>query len=486
MKKKFLIYGLLVGSLFASCEKMVEIEPKNQISPNVVFTDLNGFQAVLNSAYQRLIGFDYYGRDFQLMGDALGDNIYTAVNLSGGRYNSVNINAPGAHYNIWGTAYLIINEVNLILDKIDALSVPASKTADKARVKAQALALRALVYFDLARVYGYEPSTIPTTGPGANFNKSVVLRLKGTDDVTKATPMVRATVQEVYKSIMDDLTASINIFNTLTVSTTASSAYTLNKAAAYALRGKVQLYERKYLEAIADFDVAMTPANTQARLATNYVGAFAAATNTESLFELVITPATQMANVTGPNSSLYSYTHPTNAGPTPMSTYGGQTVSDELFALFETTDQRYAMFFKQGSPIRTWSHKYSGARAVYTDNIPVIRYADVLLMKAEAQAGLTQYLDASNTVKTLRTARSASTTGVPTDATIVSYIQDERRRELFFEGHRWFDLKRLGNGITKPAAIAGGTIPTNDHRLLAPLPTTEVQLFPALPQNPNY
>ena len=116
-----------------------------------------------------------------------------------------------------------------------------------------------------------------------------------------------------------------------------------------------------------------------------------------------------------------------------------------------------------------------------------MRYADVLLMKAEALANQGMYPEAAALVVQLRTARNASVAGVPTSNAISDYIQDERRRELFFEGHRWFDLKRLGKTITKPGQAASAVpVAYTDYRLLAPIPTGEISLNPALPQNPNY
>jgi hypothetical protein len=108
-------------------------------------------------------------------------------------------------------------------------------------------------------------------------------------------------------------------------------------------------------------------------------------------------------------------------------------------------------------------------------------------MKAEALANQGFYPQAALIVVQLRTNRNATVVGVPVTSAIIDYIQDERRRELFFEGHRWFDLKRLGRTITKPAqAPSASALVYSDYRLLAPLPSGETSLNPALPQNPNY
>jgi hypothetical protein len=478
MKKTFYLYALVLGFAISSCEKSVEVEPKNSIAPNAVITTLSGNQAVLASAYDRLQSFGYWGRDMALLGDAMADNIYTEVNIAGGRYTGNNLNQRGSHYGFWGTAYVAINDVNTVIANIDG--VPGSATAI-AQAKAEALALRAMVYFDLARTYGYEPTKIQ-----GGFDRSVVLRLSPSATPSDASPRRRTSVDSVYKAIEKDLKDAIALFPA-----SNTSRFRLNKPAAQALLGKVYLYWEKWGDAVTQFDAALagTPATQIAAGA--YVTAFnTASVNQESLFEIPFITSTEMSGVTGANDSPFSYTNP--SGRNSFSTFGGQTASDELMALFEAGDDRRSMFFQFGgtsataSPVFNWCAKYRGSVGAYTDNIKVIRFSDVVLMKAEALAEQNQFQAAADLVIALRARRNATTNTVPNTSAIKDYIQTERRRELFFEGHRWFDLKRKGAGITKPAKTAVGSISAADYRILPPLPVSEVTLLPTLPNNPNY
>jgi tetratricopeptide (TPR) repeat protein len=483
MKKKLLYICSVALSLFvSSCEKTVEVEPKNQISPNVALNTIGGYESLLNSAYVRMIDFGYWGRNMAILGDVMADNIYTELSYANGRFTANNINQLNSHFSIWTVAYAEINDANTIIATIDANITDQASTARRGTLKAEALALRANAYFDLARIYGFEPTSLAAAG---GFDKSVPLRLTPTTGLPNAEQIQRSSVAEVYKSIETDLIASIALFP----ADPAASRTRMNKGAAYALLGKAYLYEGKWAEAITAFDAAMDPANTAARLATagNYVSAFKAGPNTESFFEIVINPVTQLGGVTGSNESLYSYTHPNSYNG--LATFGGQTASDELYSLFETGDDRFKMFFKYGGnstnpPLFNWVDKYSGARGNYTDNPKIIRFADVLLMKAEALAEQGNFAAAAALVVQLRTNRNATVVGVPVTAAIKDYIQVERRRELFFEGHRWFDLKRKGLGITKPAKTGVQTVEAKDPRVLAPIPLSEVTL--GLTQNPGY
>eukprot|EP01137_Pigoraptor_chileana_P005621 Opistho-2@2906 len=482
-----------------SCEKIVELEPQNSVTPEVALKDVDGYQSLLISVYDRLQAYGYYGRDMALMGDALADNIFTATANSGSRYNTQNSNTRGAHYNIWANAYAAINELNNIIFGIDNLQgVPSTKAGLRVRVKAEALALRGMIYFDLARIYGYEPNRVPTSGTNAGFNRSAVLRLQPTTLVGQATSQQRATIIEVYNSIEKDLLASIAAFQSgPTVDPNfvvkPTNPYRIGENFVHGLLGKVYLYwGGKDSQAVQEFDRALSTTISSAVLspAGSAAADFKKVPHPESLFEINYVQSVEVVGVTGSNDGLFTYTQPTGTNANNLATFGGQTVANEVVGLLEPTDDRRALIFSARPSTNTvvfnWCNKYSSSNGAYTDNVKVMRYADVLLMKAEALANQSLFQQAANLVIQLRTARNASTASVPNTSAIIDYIQDERRRELFFEGHRWFDLKRLGRPITKPAQSGFGTVATTDFRILAPIPTGEITLNPSLPQNPNY
>jgi tetratricopeptide (TPR) repeat protein len=488
MKKRF-IFLLITGLAVTSCKNVIDVTPLNFIAPAAVTTDPALLGQVLTSAYDRMQDFTYYGNPMPLLGDVMADNIYTdsTIPAGGGRYTQNNRNVSGSHFNIWALAYLAVNDCNTVIANADGLS---ATDAVKNQLKGEAYGLRAMIFFDLARVYAYEPNKVPTTGLGAGFNKGIVLRILPTTDPASAGPKVRSTIAETYTQIESDFTKAIQF---LPANSLTTSVFRMNKGAAYAMLGRLYLYWEKYAQAVTNFDLAFANSNAKLAAAGAYVSQFRGGLNTaatEGMMELAFNVTSEITGVVGANSTVFSYTNPT--GRNGFSTFGAQTPSDELIALFEATDDRKAMFYQYGpsstaaTPLYNWCSKYAGAVGAYADNIMILRYSDVLLMKAEALASQSQYAAAAALVVTLRTNRNATTVGVPTDATISNYIQDERRRELFFEGERWFDLKRLGNGITKAAKTAVGSISPTDPRILANIPTGEVSNVPGLPQNPGY
>ena len=475
--------------VMSSCEDLLDTEPKNSLSSATALSDANSFEAVLISAYDRVQDFGYWGRDMSLMGEALSDNNKVETSIAGGRYTTHATNTTGSHFNIWGNAYRTINDLNNILAVIDARLTAPADAARAPQLKGEALFLRAMVYFDLARIYGYEPTRIPGSGLGAGWDKSAVLRLEPTLSPEDASKQSRATGLEIYQAVEADLLAAIAVISNDNAAT-GKGRFRGSKGAAHALLGKVYLYWQKYPEAIAQFDLAMANTSATPLTAGTYATRFKAAPpHQEALFQLKFVQAVEVSGVVGVNDSPFSYTQPNLRNG--FSTFGGSTPSAELRALFLPGDDRLAIMSTAQVPAGTgplfnWCDKFNGADGQYTDGPWVIRYADVQLMKAEALASQAapDYAAAQTIVNNLRLARN-TTAIAPADATIIDFILDERRRELFFEGHRWFDLKRLGRPITKPAGV-GATLAYEDNRLLAPLPNADVTFNPDLPQNPGY
>ncbi|GHM99342.1 membrane protein [Cytophagales bacterium WSM2-2] len=488
MKRLFILSILVAGGIVTSCD--LTVDPKNSISSSTALIDTKSYEALLVSVYDRYQSYTWGGRDIALMGDALADNAYVETSQAGGRYTGQNINSRNSQFNIW-EAYPAINECSIVITTIDNLKLtdPAQQAFAK-QLKGEAYFMRALSYFQLANVYGYEPNKVPASGQGQGWDKNVILRLEPVTQGADASLKSRATTTEVYQAIESDLQNAITL---LPKEAAHTGVYRANLGAAYALLGKVYLYWEKWSQADANFILALQN-TTAAKIpagAASYANSFKNVPHVESLFEIQYVQAVEVAGVTGVNGAPYTYTQPTTKNAAALATFGGMTPSVELLALFEPGDSRLATFFvsatgTSGATSYTWCNKYNSANGIYTDNIKVIRYSDIILMRAEALAEQGLYPQAQALVASLRTDRGA-VNPTPADASIINFILDERRRELFFEGQRWFDLKRKGRPITKPAKTGVGTIAYEDYRLLAPIPTVEVTLNPdGLPQNPNY
>jgi len=446
-------------STLAACDLLVE--PTNNVAPDQATQTISGVRSIIASVYSRLQDADSYGNELLILPDLMSDNARTsqpAVNRTAEYSNSI-----GAHMGNWDESYQAINEVNYAIASARELLDEEPTLAN--RYLGEGLFLRALLYFDLSRLFGYEPGRYVN-----GWDTGVVLRIDPTRTAGDAVLRARAKVEEVYAQMETDLKESIPLLTQYG----QTGPYFASRASAEALLAKIYLYWRKYSDVITQVTAALS--HSTARLAEpgEVATMFSKAPNVESIFEINYDAATETLWV---NDCSACYTWP-------QGTWFSMWPSAELLALFEANDARVALYPTTPAGVR-YVNKYTYARGSWTDNSPVFRVSDLMLMRAEAYAESGQSGPALADLNALRAKRSASAI-TATGAALLTAIQDERRRELAFEGHRWFDLKRRGMDITKPAFGNNATVPYADFRILAALPNAQVQNNSLLKQNPGY
>jgi starch-binding outer membrane protein, SusD/RagB family len=445
----------------AACD--LTVDPSVSVPPEVATDNITGVKSLLTSTYSRLQDRDLYGNDLLLLPEILADNARPSTPPIGQSRVAEFSNSIGSHMGEWGDAYVAINEANYTIASAQALVEKEPVLAN--RYLGEALFLRALLYHDLMRVFAYEPGRIAN-----NWDAGVVLRLEPTRNAADADKRPRAKVEEVYVQIEKDLQQAITI---LTQHGT-TNPYLATRGGAEALLARVYLYWGKWSNAITQATAAMS--HTTARLAepNEVAGMFAKAPNPESLFEVNYDAATETLWV---NDCSACYTWP-------QGTWFSMWPTAELLALFQPGDARLALYPTTPGGVR-YVNKYTYARGDWTDNSPVIRFSELMLIRAEAYAESGQSAQALADLNALRAKRNAAALNV-TGPALINAILEERRRELAFEGHRWFDLKRRGMDIPKPAFGNNPSVPYTDFRILAPLPDAQVQNNVQLKQNPGY
>src|SRR5687767_4953526 len=174
MKSILKISTLLLVLLLSACEDILNIDPQQSIASDQALTTPEGVRANLADIYSSFKNVLLYGRDFVATSEALADNALV-IDRAGGRYVQQGANAPTANMGNWATAYATINEINLMLEALP--KVAGATQTFKDETEGQIRALRALLYFDLMRVYAYEPNMAP-----AGLDKGgVPLALTGVD-----------------------------------------------------------------------------------------------------------------------------------------------------------------------------------------------------------------------------------------------------------------------------------------------------------------
>ena len=469
--------------LFVSCTDL-ETSPRQSLTPDIVLTDLSGYESLAFSMYNRATGFNYYGQAMMVAPEVLADNLRILANT--GRYVGEEANADREHIDIWnGNVWGGINDANMIINGIEGEEVTGDEDW-KNIVKGEAYFMRALFYFDLSRVYGYEPGR-----EVGGFNLGPILRLQPTTTASEADFRQRAANTEVYEQIEQDLLNAIELLPYSNMGRPPAErefgVYRANVGAALALLARVYLYWGKMPEAEAAASTAMNIqglSRTGSGLvpAGSYVEAFSTAPHPESLFELEIR-AVDWSSVDGVNNSLNSLTSNTNAAAQFI-----LGASNELMQSYEQGDVRRDTWLATTAegiegPVYA-SRKWTGFKGDFLENLPLLRASELYLIRAEARYA-TNPAGAREDLNALRSRRGLGPVdGVLSGQALLNRILLERRLEFALEGHRFFDLKRNSRNISKHSSFL--EVPYTDYRILSDIPLSQVELNPKLEQNPGY
>jgi hypothetical protein len=494
MKKIFLT--ILLASAFYSCD--LDTVNKAALSPALALDNAAGVQSTVLSGYRRMHEFTFYGQEANLHGDAFADNI-EIVNRTG-RYEQEWINGIGVFANRWAVCYRAINDANYVLKYLPLLdtvntrlvpkTTPATATsfwADDilAQLEGEARFIRAFAYMELLRVYAYEPGREVN-----NFNLGVIIRDTPTETVSDANFRSRSTNLECYEFVEDDLLAATTLMKTPAQIAAGSwpaalgaynTTFRSTRATAHALLARLYLYWGRYADADTQATTALTIlGNPLPVTAANFAGSWSTTVHPESIFELEIRP-TDWSGVSGLNDSMHSITQNAISGAQYV-----MCASAELLAAHETGDVRRNIYVTSAATLsKPQVRKWQGEKGSFLENVPVIRRSELYLIQAEARARNNNDAGAQTAVNTIRTNRGLAATTL-TGTALVNLIMNERRVEFAFEGHRFFDLKRLGQDIPKTVASGVTTLPYTNFRILQQIPPDQVVLNSLLDQNPGY
>jgi hypothetical protein len=449
---------------FTSCSKnFIDRNPFDSVPLSQAITDEASMQNALNGAYAKLRDVAIYGRDLPVIGDLQADNSYIEVQNSG-RYipqYQYNFTATDDVYTeFWNAAYACILRANQIIDaNITGANVDA--------IKAQAYAIRALMYFKLINAYA-RPYTDDPNGAGV----PLVLHYD-----PYAQP-ARNTVKEVYAQIINDYTTG---FNTAPAYT---SSVTLSKYAIEGLLARTYLYmgdnanaKNAAVDVINNSEFSLATVDQYAALWAN-PGIHTDAV--EIMFEV--------------DADIVNNNNFDDLGGIYANIYQDIYCTQELYDLYSITDVRTSVLIpattKTGAPAVIVYKYQNAANTKDKDNIKVIRLAEVYIIAAETSLPANED-DARTYLNAIAQTRDPNFTGYNSSgSTLLNDIITERRKELAFEGDRFYDLNRLKRDIERqgdPASIPGPlSISYTDYHRVAPIPQSELQANPNIQQNPGY
>lgn len=475
MKRKLIIIILsAVSFLHTGCKKFLSVDPPYAQDAENYFQSPEDFERALTGAYDMLQGsFVSFW-----IGEIASDNAIAggeSVNDSQGLHQIDNMTHGGVNNelrNIMRWNYTGITRVNYIMENKDNIDFPG-----KEHMLAEAKFLRAYYYFELVKFFGDVPLII---------DKRI--------GIEEARQFPRTPKAEVYAQIEQDLAAAATI-----LSPVAAQKGRATKGAAQALLGKVYLYQNKFTEAAAIFDEIRNSGLYS--LISDYSQLFSASNenNSETVFDIQYSglegggygcliclegnaaPGFQgIRQYTGPvYGDGNSYNLPTQElynAFSPIDPRRGHTILDiDAFIAAQPEPSSITYAIGAGGHTGYYNNKYIKRQGeiglpdndlTSPVNYRVIRYADVLLMAAEAHFHLGNNQIAQQLVNQVRV--RAGVPGIPVQS--LNDIYKERRFELSGEGHRFFDLVRTGQA----AQFIDGFV-IGKHELF-PIPQVEIDL----------
>jgi tetratricopeptide (TPR) repeat protein len=448
MKKIFLYIGLIFTAivLFNACsvddllledELIVEAIIQNE-------TDLSNF---LVGAYSFAGSSSTYGGQTYLASELIGNTDeleWRGTFISPSQFiNKAMIDDNGSVDNLFEDNYDVINMCNIVLENLEIIT---SSVENKNRIEGEALFLRGLEYFDLARFFGKQYN--------AQSNSQLGVSLKLTSTLTEIENLPRNTVEEVYTQVINDLSSAINLLPN-------SNGFFADKAIAQGLLARVYLQQQNYQAALNLANSVIQSSGHS--LTPTFNDAFNNDSNSsEDLF------AFQVSVTSGANSMNLFWATSGNGGRPGNPDIA---VNDSFINTYATGDDRGAYFYVVGSS-GTATTKWM----VSNTNVPFMRLAEMYLIRAECNSRLNSSTGDSP-LNDINLIRSRSNAPLLSSINLADII-NERKFELAFEGHLLHDIKRLG--------LTAGGLNFNDDKLVMPIPIAEMNANPNSTQNPGY
>lgn len=430
-----------------SCSEVLEVNLDDEIPSEEAITDEISLNSAVVGLYDILQSSTYYGGEFTLshavtggIADASGFR-ERFQELQGAKIPTTNAYIESA----WINSYAVVNASNLILNKADELKI------DDANAIGSGHFFRALGLFDALRQFGQ------FTNMSSEFGVPVFTNYI---DSEEALSIPRSSVSVAFNQITSDLLTAIDLLDY------KSSRFFASKGAAQALLARVYLYQGEY--ALAEQYADEVLSNGDYELNSNYNDIYDIENSEESILEL------QFLDTDG-------------NGLTSLLSLGTPEISanyEDFYAYMADDDDTRGDFYYDSGKV-VYVDKYGTNDGEVSANAILIKLSEVYLIKAEAQARQNPN-DLSSAIETLNVVRTRSLPDMPITAadapnydTFVDILLDERARELAFEGHRWFDIVRIGR--------AEDILGIESFRTVYPIPQSEVAISRGvIAQNPGY
>ncbi|WP_312321561.1 RagB/SusD family nutrient uptake outer membrane protein [Soonwooa sp.] len=465
--------------LATSCSQDRLIEsPAYETTIDTAIENEADMKALLNGIYNEYQSSSTFGADLLIFGDLISDNVFITNQSTDSRYRltaAYNWSQDINEFSITRGLYRSIVLANIIIN-----NTKLANTEEVNNMKGEAMIARAVSYYYLASFYS------PTPAQGVNQEYGVVLNLENYDATTK---LGRSTVMQVYDQIEKDLQGGIALMNNLSP---INKGY-LSPTAAKLLLSRVYLTRGKQGDAQKALDYANEVINSAGSNGFDFVkkddyqkyftsnDPLISENQPETIWE--INMGALAGENPGVNDALAAYY--SNTG-----TKKRLLFRNEFYQNFKSTDVRRGLFNPNGTPQEdtpkgVWTNKYVRTMkdGNFTQNPKIFRMSEAFLNKMEALVKLNREADALVELN----AFSAKRGGNAYTSGSLENVLNERKKEFFGEGQRFFDLKRNNLGFANTTNCSGiCEIPAGSKLFVFPISQTEMNVNPNMKQYPGY
>lgn len=460
MKKILLVFSLF---FLSNCSDYLDVNPPLKLSPNQVYDNLTSLERLTMGMYDGMQSRHYYGAVMIYLPEVMSDIAQTSrPGVRTETFYNYYHNPTNTATNTFRKIYYVNNIANRVLANIDKVNAPTVADQQKRdRLKGEALAIRALTHFDALRLFAKQ-YMLDKNAPGIPLITSV----QAPEDKP-----ARAKVAQVYEQIEKDLKAAIDWLPL------QKRSGQINRWAAKALLAKVYLYEGKNQEAFDLSEQVIKGGAYQLAPGNKYVSSFNEKDNSESLFEVV--------NTLDDNAGREGIGNLLNPEG-----YHALLVTKKLRALIalDPEDIRNQLFEADKFKSDRFIKKYPGANNGMVSQVRVLRLSEVYLIAAETAQKLGNASAAATYLNAIAQRANAKAEEIQNPG--LERILEERAKELVMEGNRLWDLVRNRKDVDRNADGALTSAPLHishtDHRVVLPIPQSEIDKNSSLVQNPGY
>ncbi len=468
---KIIAISAVMAMGLASCsDSYFDVDLEQNIVTEEAYSNAQNVQNGMIGAFNSFGDYEFYGRNVVALGDMASD--LAQASASSGHFLTIYqysfSDTDGDINDIWSYGYKTVDRCvrtiqggKEVLAKAEELKLEDDEIANVKMSIAECYALRALTTFTLTNLYG-----LPYKA-GQN-NSQLGVPLLDNEPLKPFVNTERKTVEQCYAQVLSDIALAKEFYQGDDC-LLGEVGFFMNESAIYALEARVNLYMGRFSEAkaAAEMSLELLKNGDSYDLPSPdiYVSSWSSiAANDETIFSISKTDDDNLS---------------ANALNTLYGDYKG-TVTSKLKEFFGENDIRAAV-------LEVKAYKYQGtSTAQAVSNIPVFRKSEMYLILAECNAQLNN-LDAAKEALFYTAKRDLDIESVDdlpaTKEELLSFVADERVRELYLEGHRWFDARRTGLKLD----VVNGTSPGFDmSKFVYPIPAAEINAGFGVVQNKGW